>query len=196
MTKKLNQIETELHAIAENANAKFVEYKSQLDQAHARVSNANEALLEANKYENIEDFVKAKDELKTAQSVVEFLSARVQEESTRPAIDKQQYIEFSNAIKDEANSVNDKVKRRLIEIFDELESLKEELQPSNSKADELLRFLQTKLYKETFQSSAKRARESKQPLDYKDNKIDDWETFHTINNILNTANVTHFRNKK
>jgi hypothetical protein len=187
MTNKvLDDIQSKIDEIVATEKAKNQDFVSLYNNAQDKYAKANERLLEAGEEDDPTAYINAQDEFKTAQALVNFYAEKNKNIQDKPYISEEQYNDFKNKITAEADRVNAKVKKRAIELFEEMDKLKEELQPVVSQADTMLRTLQISIYKRTFETARLEVKGTGKPLQWEEAKYKDWETYNALNNALNT----------
>lgn len=152
--QELNKIEEELNKITLDREEKLETYESKIEEAKEAVRNANSLISETKKGENIQSYVKAKQDKRTAEETVQFYTEKLEALNGEKSLSEEEYQHISELIHSEIAEFTKDKKARTGKLLRELSEIHDELTPVVGKANEMLYRLQRVIYKDNPYSPA------------------------------------------
>lgn len=145
---KLNEIDTKLKELLTNNRNEIDGYSVKMNTADKAIQDANEELKNAESNVNAEDYNKAKDNIWSAQHAKELYGKTKENLENKSLINRKQYNSILKEIKESADSEQEELNKKAIDLIVKIHSLADESKNSTNKANELMHTLQRKVYRE------------------------------------------------
>lgn len=176
--KELLKIEQELKEIIEEGNRRISEYQEEIRTAKENEEDANKEVIRAKQGSDPVAYSKAIEDKQTASNIADYYKGKIEELKAKPYITEGEYKVYTDRIKAEMDSINNGGRAKVIKLFEELGTIKEEVVPAYTKANNLLSELQNNIYKRSYEKVIEEAKENKTSVntkelhnEYKDNSL-------------------------
>lgn len=147
MKEELEVIQEQLNAILKEGQAKVEEYTKEVETTNLALEQANRDYVKAKGEVNAEGYAKAAQDKRTAQDIAELYNSKIEEVNSKPFISEQEYIGYKNEIVKSMDKRNQKAKKKVDTILEQLEKVREGLNDDLNTTNQLLKTLQIDIYK-------------------------------------------------
>lgn len=156
MKMNIDSAEKRVNEIIAQKNKEISTIKESIAKAEASADNARKLMLEATTAGDGHKYSSAKDELRTAEDIIEMQKLRLDSLENQPLIDQKEYEELSTAIKQSVSELVDKDIAEIKRIYAQLDSMRDKEEAMLARCNELLSVLQLDIMMEKLSSGVTR----------------------------------------